>query len=382
MARCISFRRGATGADWAGRVAGAVLRFEAGAWTLLDSQIGWIAYVKDENLLLIQTGAAWVDLGLAVREVENLNKLGIGTTADPVNLLAVRTAAVLFNSLVDSIQLKLNKLATADTASMLLQTGFSGRAELGLCGDDNLHLKVSPRRFGLERRPGGVQRNGKPGGCGRRRARQELLQGGPPQRRVAGRRRDAVRLRRGSAARPWLFPTERVGAASPTAPSSLEPFEARFSWLESESNGCVWGRWRAGGGGAVNQPSELFGAAQVVTVGPGAVLVSAPALAAGSPGLQSAAFARVSVVSGAVQVAWGDAPSASETAGWRVEAGGYALAPVTAGQAISIIEAADPPSAGESTAIKAVATSRSAAIATGGTAQDLMAANPDRNGWS
>lgn len=135
------------------------------------------------------------------------------------------------------------------------------------------------------------------------------------------------------------------------------------------------------GGAAVNQPFELFGAAQVVTVGASATSFSAPALTAKEEGLQGAAFARVSVLAGAVHMAWGDTPAASETTGWRIEAGGYGLAPVKAGQAISILEAADPPSAGSTSAMKAIATARSGAITAGGTAQDLMSANPDRNGW-
>ena len=133
-----------TGADWSGQAAGTVMRFEAGAWTVLESQPGWIAYVKDEGVLLVQASGGWTDIGLAVRELENLTKLGVGTTADAVNLLSVKTAAVLFSNLGADLQLKLNKAATADTGSMLLQTGFSGRAEIGLCGDDNLHFKVSP----------------------------------------------------------------------------------------------------------------------------------------------------------------------------------------------------------------------------------------------
>jgi hypothetical protein len=40
--------------------------------------------------------------------------------------------------------MKLNKLAPSDTNSLLFQTDFSGRAELGLTGDDDVHLKVSP----------------------------------------------------------------------------------------------------------------------------------------------------------------------------------------------------------------------------------------------
>ena len=134
----------ATGADWSTRAAGTVMRCEAGAWAALQSEPGWIAYVKDEGVLLLQAGGGWADLGLSLRELENLTKLGIGTTADAVNLLSVKTAAVLFSNLGADLRLNLNKAATANTGSVLLQTGFSGRAEIGLCGDDNLHLKVSP----------------------------------------------------------------------------------------------------------------------------------------------------------------------------------------------------------------------------------------------
>jgi hypothetical protein len=133
-----------TGADWSGRAAGTVIRFEAGAWTALETQPGWIVYVKDEGVLLVQASGGWTDMGLAVRELENLSKLGIGTAADAVNLLSVKTASVLFTNLGADLRLNLNKAETANTGSMLLQTGFSGRAEIGLCGDDNLHLKVSP----------------------------------------------------------------------------------------------------------------------------------------------------------------------------------------------------------------------------------------------
>ena len=41
------------------------------------------------------------------------------------------------------VQVKLNKEALTDTASILFQTGFSGRAEIGLAGGDGLSLKVS-----------------------------------------------------------------------------------------------------------------------------------------------------------------------------------------------------------------------------------------------
>jgi hypothetical protein len=135
------------------------------------------------------------------------------------------------------------------------------------------------------------------------------------------------------------------------------------------------------GGAAVNQPLLLFGAAQVLTVGASAVSATAPTLTSREAGVEGAAYARITGLSGAVNVIWGDAPTASETVGWRVEAGACALVPITSGQMVSLIEAADPPAAIPTAPIKAVAVSRSGALTAAATAQDLMPANTDRNGW-
>jgi hypothetical protein len=57
---------------------------------------------------------------------------------------------------------KINKNAAGDTASLLFQSGFSGRAEFGLVGDDDFHVKVSPdgsswnEGFVINRTSGGV----------------------------------------------------------------------------------------------------------------------------------------------------------------------------------------------------------------------------------
>jgi hypothetical protein len=137
----------------------------------------------------------------------------------------------------------------------------------------------------------------------------------------------------------------------------------------------------SGGGAAVNQPLALFGAAQVMTVGATPVSASAPTLSQREAGVEGAGYARITGLSGAVNVAWGDAPVASETAGWRVESGAMALVPIASGQAVSLIEAADPPAAIAAAPMKAIAVGRSGALAAAATAQDLTPANPDRAGW-
>jgi hypothetical protein len=76
------------------------------------------------------------------QSASGLAAIGVGTAADPNNPLSVYGASALFNGA--NFNVTLNKSAAANTASILFEDGFSGRAQVGLVGDDNLHLKVSP----------------------------------------------------------------------------------------------------------------------------------------------------------------------------------------------------------------------------------------------
>lgn len=130
----------ATGA-WTGKE-GKLASLLDGAWTFRTPADGWQLYVEDSAEIVIRQAGAWVSFvtngGSAVA------KFGINTTADLVNRLAVASAASLFSHEGAGHRLALNKAAPADTGSLLFQTGFSGRAEFGLAGDDDFHVKVSP----------------------------------------------------------------------------------------------------------------------------------------------------------------------------------------------------------------------------------------------
>jgi hypothetical protein len=131
----------ATG-DWAGqdgRIAYAI----DGGWRFYEPFAGLMAYVVDETKPIVFDGSAWNDF-VSLLSLENLPMLGINTTADTTNKLAVKSSALLFDNIGNHVQAKLNKHASGDTASLLYQTGYSGRAEFGLTGDDNFHCKVSP----------------------------------------------------------------------------------------------------------------------------------------------------------------------------------------------------------------------------------------------
>lgn len=128
-----------TGA-WAGQ-AKAVAFYTTG-WNFIAPWEGLTVWANDTNALYTYDGAAW-GATYNLSQFNNLTMLGINTSADATNKLSVSSAAILFNHNGTDMQVKINKNAAGNKASFLFQTGFSGRAEFGLLGDDNFTLKVS-----------------------------------------------------------------------------------------------------------------------------------------------------------------------------------------------------------------------------------------------
>lgn len=141
---------GSPSGDWAGANPDTIAAYQDGAWTFLTPKPGWMSWVISEQALLVWTGSAWVAVsagggggGPALNPVSG-GLVGINATADSTNRLSLNAAAALFNHAGAGHQLKINKAANTDTASLLFQTGFSGRAEFGTAGDDDFRIKVSP----------------------------------------------------------------------------------------------------------------------------------------------------------------------------------------------------------------------------------------------
>lgn len=133
---------GATGA-WTGRE-GQLAVWTASGWRYLRPQHGWLGW--DEMLAgpVICDGGQWRALFAGVEG------LGIGTNPDAVNRFAVRTEAALFTAVPagdggnGDLRLTLNKETSPDSATLIFQSGWSGRAEVGLSGNDHFAFKVSP----------------------------------------------------------------------------------------------------------------------------------------------------------------------------------------------------------------------------------------------
>lgn len=125
---------------WAGK-AGTIACFQDGAWMFVAPQTGWLIYVAEESALLIRKEAGWEDV--VTSGLNPAPRIGINATADDTNRLTISSPAALFDHAGTGHQLKLNKATEADTASLLFQTGYTSKAELGLTGSDQLELKVS-----------------------------------------------------------------------------------------------------------------------------------------------------------------------------------------------------------------------------------------------
>jgi hypothetical protein len=129
---------GATGAwfDEDGKLA---VWVDAG-WQFHVPEPGWIATLAGGRELRVWTGSGWQAVAAAT---QNLDGIGVNTASDSYNRLAVAAPASLLSHEGAGHQLKINKASSGDTASLLYQSNWSGRAEMGLAGDDAFSIKVS-----------------------------------------------------------------------------------------------------------------------------------------------------------------------------------------------------------------------------------------------
>ena len=134
---------GASGA-WAGEE-GSLAAFQDGAWMHYAPRAGWVAWVEDERALLVHDGTGWVATGSGggADPSDAVPVLGVNAAADAANRLAVASPGTLLSHEGSDHRLTINRAGAADTGSIVFQTGWSGRAEMGLAGADGWSLKVS-----------------------------------------------------------------------------------------------------------------------------------------------------------------------------------------------------------------------------------------------
>ncbi len=138
---------GASGPDWDGEPEGAFLTFTDAGWSASHTLTGLRVWVKDIPALWVFDGANWTPAGGP--DLDALDRLGINAGADSVNRLVVKSDAELLTH--DDVtpgsgdaRKVINRAGPGNTASVVFQNNYSGRAEFGLIGDDDFALKTSP----------------------------------------------------------------------------------------------------------------------------------------------------------------------------------------------------------------------------------------------
>ena len=135
----------ATGA-FAGHESEIAIR-EDDAWRFLPPQAGWLATVETTGALLVYRDAEWQAPGFEA--LQNLMRLGVGTEADEINPFAAKLNKALWTARYageggdGDLRYTFNKEAGGNLLSLLMQSDWSGRAEIGLLGNEDLTIKVS-----------------------------------------------------------------------------------------------------------------------------------------------------------------------------------------------------------------------------------------------
>jgi len=140
---------GAAGAGWAGQVEGVLMRAEGGGWTVVPVADGTVVWVMQDDEIVVRRDGGWTPLGDLLTRLNALTRLGLNTVADDENPFAAKLNKALWTALETDeagdgdLRMTFNKETASGVVSLLFQSGYAGRAELGLIGDDDLTLKVS-----------------------------------------------------------------------------------------------------------------------------------------------------------------------------------------------------------------------------------------------
>jgi Protein of unknown function (DUF2793) len=138
----------ATG-DWTGQDGNIAFALDGG-WRFYAPFAGLMAYVVDEAKPIVFDGAAWNDF-VSLLSLENLPMLGVNTTADTTNKLAVKSSALLFDNIGNNVQAKLNKNASGDTGVAALSDELFGPRGVRPHRRRQFPLQSLARRFVLDR---------------------------------------------------------------------------------------------------------------------------------------------------------------------------------------------------------------------------------------
>lgn len=122
---------------------GQIAAWQDEAWHFYEPREGWLAWLEDTKSIIVFAEGEWMAIDQSNNTSNMLERLGINTASDNINRFSVSSDASLFTHDGADHRLNINKSSESQTASVLFQNDFSGKAEFGLLGDDHFGLKQS-----------------------------------------------------------------------------------------------------------------------------------------------------------------------------------------------------------------------------------------------
>ncbi|MHC1549783.1 DUF2793 domain-containing protein [Phyllobacterium sp. K27] len=124
---------------WQGRE-GQIAAWQDGAWAFFTALEGWSVWIEEEKTFVVFHQQKWTKNETNTNPV---SRLGVETTADDTNRLSIKSPASLFNHAGAGHQLKINKADDSQAASLLFQSNYQGRAEMGTMWGRDFRIKTS-----------------------------------------------------------------------------------------------------------------------------------------------------------------------------------------------------------------------------------------------
>ena len=123
---------------------GNIVTWVDNTWAFTVPQEGWLCSNEADKKLIVLSNNNWKDAESLPTQIDNISAIGINTTIDQNNRLSISADSTLLSHEGAGHRLALNKYSISDTASLIFQTNYSGKAEFGLIGSDDFSIKVSP----------------------------------------------------------------------------------------------------------------------------------------------------------------------------------------------------------------------------------------------
>ncbi|MEP7457115.1 DUF2793 domain-containing protein [Phyllobacterium sp. SB3] len=117
-----------------------IAAWQDGTWAFFTALEGWNVWVEEEENFVVFHQNKWISMEIRTNPV---SRLGIEATADDTNRLSIKSPASLFDHSGAGHQLKINKADDNQAASLLFQSNYQGRAEMGTMWGRDFRIKTS-----------------------------------------------------------------------------------------------------------------------------------------------------------------------------------------------------------------------------------------------